>query len=182
MKTQTGFTLIELMVAVTVLGVLIVVAVPEMRYTIMNNRVTTKTNEFVNTVSYARNSYVAYGATCTATSGVCVQIQALNNDWTQGWKIWTDTNADKTENEASGDIVRTVSYTDGSIIITPSKTLNLITFSGRGVVNDAPVTFNVCIKNHKTNDPPGRQLRLDAFGRLTLINRELKCVTNGNGS
>ncbi|EIJ43890.1 prepilin-type N-terminal cleavage/methylation domain-containing protein [Beggiatoa alba B18LD] len=181
MKTQTGFTLIELMVTIMVLAILIVIAVPEMRYTIMNNRITTRTNEFVNTLAYARNSYTSFGSTCTATSGVCVQVTALSGDWTKGWKVWTDTDGDKSEDASKGDIIRQVTFEDDSITITPDKAVTNISFVGRGVVNDAPVNFDVCIKNHKTKDPAGRRLQLDVFGRLKLINRELKCVTNGNG-
>ncbi|MDY6994233.1 MAG: prepilin-type N-terminal cleavage/methylation domain-containing protein, partial [Pseudomonadota bacterium] len=57
-RTQFAFTLIELLVTLAVISILMMVALPSVRYVILNNKITSRTNAFVNTLNYARNEAV----------------------------------------------------------------------------------------------------------------------------
>ncbi len=50
---QKGFTLIELLVALTVMGILIVVAMPSFSARTLDKRITTQTNDFISALMLA---------------------------------------------------------------------------------------------------------------------------------
>ncbi len=78
-----GFTLLELLVTLTVLVLLIAVGVPSMSQQIRNNRLNTVTLELYQAVQLARTRAV--------TTNSRVTLRAAG-DWHQGWKIFLDPN------------------------------------------------------------------------------------------
>jgi type IV fimbrial biogenesis protein FimT len=57
-RRQRGFTLVELMVSVTVLGVLAVVAVPSFTNMMNRNRLAAQSNELLSAIQYARTEAI----------------------------------------------------------------------------------------------------------------------------
>jgi type IV fimbrial biogenesis protein FimT len=99
---QSGFTLVELMIAVAVVAILLGLALPSFQGSMRSNRVATTSNELLGSLSLARTEAIrglgpagvcasADGATCAATT-----------DWANGWIVWRDDRA------AGGVVVRTV--------------------------------------------------------------------------
>ncbi|HLA73161.1 MAG TPA: Tfp pilus assembly protein FimT/FimU [Steroidobacteraceae bacterium] len=92
-KRARGFTLIELMVAITVLAVLLGLAVPSFREIINSNRVTAQTNDFVSTLNYARSEALKRSnpvTVCASTNGgTCAGV----TNWSTGWIVFADINA-----------------------------------------------------------------------------------------
>ena len=58
-NTQKAFTLIELMVTLSVLGVLLAIALPNLRDFIVSNRLSSQVNGFVGLLNYARSEAIA---------------------------------------------------------------------------------------------------------------------------
>lgn len=56
--SQPGFTLIELMVAVSVLGILVALALPDLRGFLVSNRLSSDVNGFIGLVNYARSEAI----------------------------------------------------------------------------------------------------------------------------
>ena len=82
---QTGFTLVELMVTITVLAVLLGVGVPSFQATIQGNRITTAANDLVAALQYARSEAVRRGVNVTVCSS---NDQATcSGTWTDGWVV-----------------------------------------------------------------------------------------------
>lgn len=79
MKTQSGFTLIEIMVAMAVLAILLSVGLPELRYTILSNQVTARTNDLVRSLQFARNEAMIRHFN--------VRLRSLEGGWSQGWVV-----------------------------------------------------------------------------------------------
>jgi len=80
MKTNQGFTLVELMLTLAVAAILMTVAVPSFRETIMDNRLSTQSNELVTALNYARSEAVKRHETITVTS-------KNGTNWEAGWTI-----------------------------------------------------------------------------------------------
>ena len=57
-NTQKAFTLIELMVTLSVLGVLLAIALPNLRDLIVSNRLSSQVNGFVGLLNYARSEAI----------------------------------------------------------------------------------------------------------------------------
>lgn len=88
-RPDTGFTLIDLIVALVVAGVLLTIAVPSMHDFIQDSRITTNTNEIVLSLSLARTQAVTRHTTvslCASDDG----IDCTATDWELGWIVFTD--------------------------------------------------------------------------------------------
>lgn len=87
-----GFTAIELLVGVALIGILAAFAVPGMREAWNSNRVAVSANELVAAVSLARN----IGFRNSHGGYVCASIDgaSCSEDWSDGWIVWTDRDGD----------------------------------------------------------------------------------------
>jgi type IV fimbrial biogenesis protein FimT len=75
-----GFTLVELMITLTVLGILVTAALPSFGRMIRDQRVKTATSDFYASIVYARSESIKRGA----------DVQVTPNDtsnWALGWKV-----------------------------------------------------------------------------------------------
>lgn len=173
MKTQKAFTIIELLIAVAVLAILVAVALPSMRYTLLNNRITTKTNQFVSVLNYARSE---------AVIGRRIRIEPLNpagskNEWGNGWKVWDDQNGDGTLQEGSNtEVIKEFAFPDDQIEIDGPDEVDVIVYDNRGRPTHSG-TFNICLADYQPNsgDPSGRQVEIQPTGRTALVNRDFNC-------
>lgn len=75
-----GFTLIELMVVITLVAVLGAIAVPSFRNLLLNQRLAASTSEFVAALSLARTEALKRSQTVTLTPKTI-------NDWNSGWEV-----------------------------------------------------------------------------------------------
>ena len=93
-RAQAGFTLMELMVTLTVVGILAAVGIPSFSSVIRNNRITAHTNELVTALTLARSEAMKRGDVVTTCPSEDGETCAGNNDWSTGWFVFLDTNAD----------------------------------------------------------------------------------------
>jgi type IV fimbrial biogenesis protein FimT len=86
-----GFTLLELMVAVAILGILLGIGVPAFREMLTANRLTSVANEMVTAFTVARSEARSRGIPVT----LCAANAALDEcedtpQWNDGWIVFTD--------------------------------------------------------------------------------------------
>ena len=90
MMKQHGFTLIELMVTISIAAILLTVGAPSFSTMMQNNRIATHTNTFISSMHLARSEAVKRSmrvTMCPTTNGTSC---ANSNDWTTGWLVFTD--------------------------------------------------------------------------------------------
>lgn len=91
-RVQKGFTLIELMVAVSIAAILLTLAVPSFDGVILSSRLSSFANSFVAAAQVARGEALKRNAPvrlCRSANGTSC---ATAGGWQQGWIVFADTN------------------------------------------------------------------------------------------
>ena len=79
-----GFTIIEIMVVVTIIALLLTVGVPPMAEFVADQRVRTVTSDIVSELTLAREKSIEMSRR--------VYIQKLGVTWNNGWRLYVDMN------------------------------------------------------------------------------------------
>lgn len=98
---QAGFTLVELMVVVAVVGVLAIAAAPAMTAMVNNGRITGSSEELVTSLQLARSEAVRRNSRvtiCAGSNGVC--------SGSASWAQWTVYGRDNTAAIPVVDVIR----------------------------------------------------------------------------
>jgi type IV fimbrial biogenesis protein FimT len=142
-KIQSAFTLVELMVTIVVVAILMGVALPSMRMTLLNNRVTERTNRLVGVLNYARAEAL--------TRNTAVVIKPKEEDWNNGWSVMLDQNRDGLFDEADpSEKLASLTLEENKVEIQfPNN--DEIEYNGRGrFVPSKPYSITVCSTQEST--------------------------------
>jgi len=92
MKGNSGFTLLELLVTISVAGILLAIAIPNFRTFIQNDTLSTQANNVVFALNFGRSEAVKRDANIYVcpSSGALTSGQATCDitNWAQGWMVY----------------------------------------------------------------------------------------------
>ena len=159
---RNGFTLIELMVTISVAAILLALAVPAFQNLLISNRITAQTNDLVSDLAFARSEAIKRGlrvsACLTSTPATTPLSCGAGTDWTVGWIVFVDTG---TAGDATGDtILRTHEALSGNNTLAVLGN-HFISYFPSGTV-DAAETFTLC---HTAT--LGRNVAVSSTGRVS---------------
>lgn len=120
-----GFTLVELMITIGIVGILATIAVPSFRDYVRNQRVKSASFELVAALSLTRSEAIKRNKD--------IAITRASGGWQNGWSISADGNVLRQQN------------TYNSISITDTANATAITFNrdGRLAASSTPTSFTV---------------------------------------
>ncbi len=84
-----GFTLIELVVTLSVAAILATIAVPNFETAIQNNRQVAQINALVEALSLARSTAVKEGGSSTVTVCAGTSMSCTDTNWADGWIVFS---------------------------------------------------------------------------------------------
>lgn len=145
---QSGFTLIEVLVVVTIIAIGFSISLPSFRATIQNNRIVAAANEMQLALSLARgqavrlnsaNVQICPSANADADAPSCVE--GGDTAWTSGWVLFNDQDQD---NEPDADeILQRQSFNFSGVTIDgPAR--DFIAFRANGLAVGFNGTFGIC--------------------------------------
>ncbi len=163
---SSGFSIIELMVAMALGAILLGMALPAFNGLMTQRTMTTQVNDLVVAVHYARSEAVKLGGLVTVQT---VDESDSNNEWGPGFCVVVGDpgNCD--------DPLRVFTVTD-DVTLNATGILadeDSFSFNGRGLLtlNGNDGTFRLCSTDANTD--PGRIVEINTIGRTTT--RELVC-------
>lgn len=167
-----GFTLIELMVTVSLIAILLGIGVPAMRTFLVNSAVSNLGNEFLLGASYSRAEAIARNQCVTmcitddpsAAAPVC---NGAGSDWNAGWIIFSNPKCDNVATDATAELLK-IYLGDPSVATMPvSGNLRTLRYDSRGMMPSlSPVSLALGPKGLTAT----RTLCIDAAGRARIAN------------
>ena len=96
MRLQRGFTMIELMITIMVLGLVLGLGVPGFRDLVLNNRQASAVNELVTALQLARSEAITRNVAAPSAVSVCASNDgaACAGTWSDGWIVFNDADGD----------------------------------------------------------------------------------------
>lgn len=162
---SSGFTLIEMLVAIAIGTILMTLAVPGFQALIANNRLSGQTNELMTALGMARSEAIRKGHLVTMCKSSDGSTCASSGDWTAGWIVFADEDGDQTLDV--GEVVMdTHSGSSAGIVIKGSSGVaSKISFRPDGRVS-SDGTLRVCSDSSAIKDSNrARDITILATGR-----------------
>lgn len=150
--TNSGFTLIELMVTIAVLAIIVGIAAPSISNQLANQRVKSTTATLVNALKEAKVESILRRQNVTV--------------------IYTNTTTPKTIRlQAGGNDVSSYSISDKSVVtqtITPSTVSNIVFQPNKKMANNATVVYTICDSGSNSETP--KQVSLTNIANVNTLN------------
>ncbi len=108
-RGQRAFTLLELLIVVTLGAVLLVIGLPDLRGVILDSRMLSATSEFMSALNLARSEAILRGQRVAMCHSSDLKQCDSGNDriWENGWLIFNDPNGNgEIDPDEGEDIVR----------------------------------------------------------------------------
>lgn len=169
--SSKGFSLLELMITLSITAILMSVGVPAYQSVMTQSRLTAQANELVTSLHYARSEAVKRGVRVT----ICPSNGGANctiNAWENGWLVFSDSDGSGSINGAD-EVLRVFPALPGSTLGDGGSFSNGLSYrsNGRGEkIGGALVigTFTLCSNNQ------GRTITLNITGR-PRVNKVPSC-------
>src|SRR5260221_8528707 len=134
-----GFTLPELVVTITIGGILLAMAASSYRNFILNSRRAATINELVGTLQFARGEALKRGtmitvcpsANPTAATPTCAAVASgTSNSWSNGWLVYVNNDASTAspEPDAGETVFRVTPYDYPGMIVTTPDSVGSLSF------------------------------------------------------
>jgi len=104
-QSQLGFTLIELMISITIVAIIMGISIPSFAELIARNKVSIQTNAIFESLYLARSYAITQQKkvhVCRKSNSdmiECHQQNDYNATWSNGWLVFVDTNNDNNYDE-----------------------------------------------------------------------------------
>ena len=165
-----GFTLVELTVVISLLGILFAIAAPSMSGYIINQKVRTAANSIQNGLQLARteavkrNQSVGFVLTAATPTTCSVTPSATGTNWVVRVEDCSITTPIQGKSKSEGTTNVTISVTDNSTAFA-----NSIVFNGLGRLVTAPSTNNgIFIDVTSTNATRAMRIIVTGLGQIRM--------------
>lgn len=165
-KKFAGVTLIEMMIAISVLAILATIAVPGMRSVIKNNRATTQANLLLSSLSLARSEAVKRGVRVSVCSSTDSATCAGSANWATGWIVFTDNTGTAGSLDGTDVLIRVQENLKGESTLSDSgASITNIQYLSTGLSNTS-ATFQ--LRNAGCFGDSNRDITVNSVGRISV--------------
>ncbi|HEY0684669.1 MAG TPA: GspH/FimT family pseudopilin [Steroidobacter sp.] len=149
-RTSSGFTLVEMLVALAIAAILLAIAVPSYSGSQLNSQLRASANELIGSINLARSEAIKRGATVT----LCASSDGENcgGTWNQGWVV-----------RRNDDLLHSASALPAGFHLTESSGTTTLLFQSTGVDATA-ANFTLCRSTPSAGNQE-RVVSMDATGR-----------------
>ncbi len=168
MGRAAGFTMMELLVTMTIAAILMAVGMPSYRYVTNSNRIAGEINGLLGDMQFARAEAIKEGRTVT----VCVSqngTSCADAGWNSGWIVFSDPTNVGTVDAGELPVLRLQAPFTGTDTFTSSNGVNKVTFNREGyaigITNGTLLTLHDATSNVNWT----RCLSINLSGMMTTL-------------
>ena len=143
---QQGFTLMELLITLTVASILVGLMIPNMRDFIRNNRLSTAVNDMLHSLQVARTEAIKRqngNVVWCGTSNPSAATPTCDYTNFTGWIVFQDNAPANWQHDAGEPLIESHDVLDPSITVKTDATDRIVSFSPSGFANLAGVRVPV---------------------------------------
>lgn len=175
-REERGFTTIEIMVVVVILGLLAVFAAPSFTTLIERWRVRQAAEDLVSTLTFARSEAIRRGGgvvlrRSTPNSTDCPGITAEAAQWGCGWQVFVDSNGDGTRQP--GEELLRISHAPRQLRVTRSTHVALIRLNRWG--EDGLGAYGFAIAPVRAGSGTSSAICVTSGGRIAIRQGATEC-------
>lgn len=141
---QAGVTLIELMTALGILGILAAIAVPSFREYTRNARVQAASNDLFTSLSLARSESLRRGQPVAVCSSIDGETCADSDNWATGFILFNDNGAIAGEIDGDEEVLQAWPAYPAEVVMVADAGITSIRYMPTGMIDAAGTeTFSV---------------------------------------
>lgn len=139
MEKNGGFTILELMITVSLLAIVLALAVPSFRATLQNNRLTAQANDLATGMQLARSEALKRNRPVS----VCASSDnsTCEDEWADGWIVFLDDAALGSDTPSVAEILRAWGPLSGESTLNDVGDVEFVRFLPNGSVDDRDLDF-----------------------------------------
>ena len=168
-RTQTGFTLYELLVTLLIVGVVLTLGIPNLSEFTRNSRITSTANDIHASFLMARSE----AARAKSNVTICASSNSMDSDstcqgtWDQGFIVFIDDNADRDRAGATETVLRAHAEAAEGVTLVIANDATYFMFAATGLGRQ-DTGFNVAVSQVIICDKRGvaESSKDFSFGRL----------------
>jgi type IV fimbrial biogenesis protein FimT len=167
---MAGFTVTELVMVMTIIGILAAIGVPSFKYVRTSNRISSEINGLLGDMQFARSQALKQGLTvtvCSSSDGATCNIGPAGNVWNTGWIVFLDSNGNQ-QVDPGERVMRVQAPFNGTDTLIPSVSYAATTYNRLGY---APTytggTININLHDSTNTTAWTRCLAITASGSVT---------------
>ena len=172
MPRSKGFTLVELMIAIAILGIIASIAMPAMGKFIIQQRVSSQANEMMLSLAFARSEAIKRNARAVVCKTVNGEACVTTGGWEQGWMVFHDVN-NNARRDAGEAIVSHQQATPAPILLNGNAPLvSYVSYNPMGQTAYASGAFQagtltVCVASASSQE--ARRIIISSAGRPRTV-------------
>lgn len=173
----TGFTLIEIMVCIAILGFLIAIAMPSFSNTITRYRISAIRDELTASLQMARSEALRRGTQIIIMRNTanCVFDMPDSQDWHCGWRLVVDSNNNSSVN-ATEEVIQNIRLPTGYMLGHPNAGSPSKIIANRwGQISPLANRFVISPIATGVSDPETLTICIGSGGRIRFIPDDVDC-------
>lgn len=169
MRKSKGFTILELLMVMLIVGILAAVGTSSFKYVTTSNRISSEINGLLGDMQFARSQAIKTGTAVTVCPSADASTCTGNSTWSAGWIVFLDFNGNGSVDNGVDLVIRSQKSIAPDALVAASPNFQYLTFNREGFGSNSLLSWSTLNLDSTPVSPQWRRcLAVSAVGALTI--------------